>query len=224
MCMSPSFGATYCAPCTDARTGGDPVDLVAVLVYGIGGQQSGRVLRGYKDAANPQVRTDHTTVMRCTLHVGLGLHQHCIEEKAGQKAMVLIVPSGHASRHHQDLALSDDWLGMMSGVNAAPSDHVTVAADKFAMRPGVDVAGRHVLLIDDTWSTGTSARSAALTVREAGAVKVSVLAVGRWASPEYTGDWPDGVTPQYRNTGEFLAKLPKYDPHVCPVGQCVNPV
>lgn len=36
-----------------------------------------------------------------------------------------------------------------------------------------------VLLIDDTWTTGGNAQSAALALRSAGAVKVAIVVIGR---------------------------------------------
>jgi orotate phosphoribosyltransferase len=43
----------------------------------------------------------------------------------------------------------------------------------------------HVLLIDDTWTTGGHAQSAVLSLREAGATRVSVLVVARWLKADY---------------------------------------
>ena len=50
-----------------------------------------------------------------------------------------------------------------------------VNAGKFTVDLAADVAGRHVLVIDDVWTTGSNAQSAALTLRRAGAAAVSVF-------------------------------------------------
>lgn len=47
------------------------------------------------------------------------------------------------------------------------------------------VAGRHVLLVDDVMTTGTSLQTAAQTLRQAGARQVDALVLAR------TPDWPD---------------------------------
>jgi hypothetical protein len=87
-----------------------------------------------------------------------------------------------------------------------------VAADRFSLDPDVRLDGRHVLILDDTWTTGSNAQSAALAVRRAGAAAVSVMVVGRWLSPGFG------------NTTAFIRTrlLTDYDPAICPVtgGEC----
>lgn len=86
-----------------------------------------------------------------------------------------------------------------------------VRADKFTLTPG-RVDGRHVLVLDDMWTTGSNAQSAALALRRAGAAAVSVMVLARWLNPGY------GMT------GEFIkTRLQRdYDPDICPVtgGTC----
>jgi hypothetical protein len=53
-----------------------------------------------------------------------------------------------------------------------------------------------VPVLDDTWTTGCTAQSAALALRCADAEHLSVMEVGRWLSPGYRAttvfirDWP----------------------------------
>jgi adenine/guanine phosphoribosyltransferase-like PRPP-binding protein len=64
----------------------------------------------------------------------------------------------------------------------------------------------HVLLIDDTWTTGGHAQSATLTLCKSGAARVSALVVARWLKEDY-GD-----------NKRFIAELANrdYDPSICP--------
>jgi hypothetical protein len=62
----------------------------------------------------------------------------------------------------------------------------------------------HVLVVDDTWTQGGHAQSAALALRRAGAARVSVLVVARWINPAFGGNQ------------QFLRGLPDYDPDICP--------
>lgn len=66
--------------------------------------------------------------------------------------------------------------------------------------------GAHVLLIDDTWTSGGHAQSAVLALRKAGASRVSVLIVARWLNEDY-GD-----------SKGFIVELANrdYDPRICP--------
>jgi hypothetical protein len=61
--------------------------------------------------------------------------------------------------------------------------------------------GESVLLIDDTWVTGSSAQSAAAALRDAGAARVGCVVIGRWLTPSFGGDWG--------TVGDSYDRLPK---------------
>lgn len=87
-----------------------------------------------------------------------------------------------------------------------------LSGSQFQIAPQRDLSGWHILILDDTWTTGANTQSAALTLRRAGAHHVSVLVVGRWLSQNYA------------NNAEFIATRLRrdYDPGICPVtgGDC----
>jgi len=64
--------------------------------------------------------------------------------------------------------------------------------DRFAVpdaaRPVID--GKRVLLVDDTWTTGTSQQSAAAALKAAGAASVTGLCVARWLSWRWESEIP----------------------------------
>jgi orotate phosphoribosyltransferase len=67
---------------------------------------------------------------------------------------------------------------------------------------------QHILLLEDTWTSGGNAQSAALSLRRAGAVTVTVLALARWLKPE---EPPPAA---------FLTShLSDYDPAICPLDE-----
>jgi hypoxanthine-guanine phosphoribosyltransferase len=68
------------------------------------------------------------------------------------------------------------------------------------------LSSQHVLILDDVWTTGSTAQSAALAVRRAGAAAVSVMVVGRWLNPDRRG------------TADFIATWLQrdFDPDICP--------
>ena len=93
----------------------------------------------------------------------------------------------------------------------AASRERIVGASQFVVQPtGTDLTGEHVLLLDDTWTSGSRTQSAALTLRRQGAAHVSVLVIGRYLKP--------GPHAEFIST-----RLDRdYDPRRCPVtgGEC----
>ncbi len=78
---------------------------------------------------------------------------------------------------------------------------------------GAPVLGRHVLVLEDTWVTGSNAQSVSMALKAAGAAEVTILVMGRCLSP----GWAD--------TDSYLTMnaLPtRYSIEVCPVtrGAC----
>ena len=92
------------------------------------------------------------------------------------------------------------------GLGEAPSR--VSRPDRFvvptAYRPFI--AGRHVLVVDDTWVSGAKSQSAALALKDAGAARVTILCVTRWL--RY--DWAD-----HRQLIDTLAE--PYNAMRCPV-------
>lgn len=67
-------------------------------------------------------------------------------------------------------------------VGSARARHLAPAAGAFLAPRGV--AGRRVLVLDDTWVTGARARSAVAALEQGGAEVAGVLAIGRSVDPE----------------------------------------
>ncbi len=217
VCTTPVDGYPLCYKCNGDRQIGI-ADLVVPLAYGISGMQSGKMLRHYKDDYSKEVRDSHTSIIGKALFLGIALHQKCIARTVGLDIGVrLTIPSlkGRDGIHPFEKIASD-----MNAVHAAPhlvaSAGATSARDvdgtKFQLDLPSQVAGQHVLLLDDTWTTGSRTQSAALAVRAAGATAVSVLVVGRWLEPNFG-----------HNRKFIREKLTDdYDPWLCPVtgGAC----
>ena len=86
--------------------------------------------------------------------------------------------------------------------HAHPRD---VSPDHFTASTAVP-ENSHVLLLDDTWTSGGHAQSATLALRAAGAAHVSVLVIGRW------------LNPRYGNNAQFVRDRLTTDcnPEICP--------
>jgi ComF family protein len=61
----------------------------------------------------------------------------------------------------------------------SPSERRSNVAGAFALRRGVEVRGKRILLVDDVLTTGATVGSAAAVLRRAGASHVAVLTLAR---------------------------------------------
>ncbi|MDQ3988971.1 MAG: hypothetical protein M3291_07205 [Actinomycetota bacterium] len=86
--------------------------------------------------------------------------------------------------------------------------------ERWALAESGSGAWHHVLLIDDTWTTGARAQSGAMALAADGATAVTVVVLARWLDPSYPG------TSAF--VKERVSRQPDYDPRTCPVtgGTC----
>ena len=212
-CATPVDGYDKCFPCKSHHSESGTADATAFLTYAVASQKSGLVMRGYK--ARPPV-AEHRQVVGLLLLVALEGHTQCIETLA-ESAVThwAVVPSLPAKPWVHPLRglVAGRVKGSEVPLVAAPSvlQPRTVNADHFMCTVRIPPEA-HVLLIDDTWTTGGHAQSAALALRKAGATWVSALVVARWLKENY-GD-----------NKRFIADLATrdFDPSICPwtSGRC----
>jgi hypothetical protein len=207
-CLTPVNPAyKRCSVCAGYRGRAGLADTTAFLTYAIAGQASGHLMRGYKA---PRPVAEHRQVVGLLLRVALHGHAKCAAILAGRPvthwAAIPSLPARPAEHPLRGLVLGH-----------APGTELTLQAAARAQQPRAVNAGHftcgvsldadsHVLLIDDTWTSGGHAQSAALALRQAGAARISALIVARW------------LTDDYLDTRQFLADLRKrdYDPTTCP--------
>lgn len=62
-----------------------------------------------------------------------------------------------------------------------------------------EVSGQRMLLIEDTWVTGSTALSAAIAIRRAGAAKLALIPIARMVNKGYgmTDDYKEAIRPPY---------------------------
>lgn len=210
-----------CSPCRSAREthGTELADLVVPLAYSKGRMpsmhQSAHHVRAYKETPPaPGCLQD----LRLLAGAGAYLHGRCIASSVGSWQAVTFVPSADRPRNSHPVvnlaravhdvrpSTTKVVLDIGPGLDSPPArtprrDRFVVPAE-FRMR----VAGRHVLVVDDTWVSGNKSQSAALALKEAGAVRVTIYCVSRWL--RY--DWDD-----HRRLIDRMVE--PYDAMRCPV-------
>jgi hypothetical protein len=206
-CLTPVGGYELCFVCKGHHAREGLADATSFLTYAIAGQKSGHVMRGYKA---PRPVTEHRQVVALLLLVALENHTRCAEILAGSPVTHwAIVPSLPAkpSAHPLRNLVADRAKGIEVPLTAAASVQQPRAINPDHFTAGMRLPEQsHVLVIDDTWATGGHVQSACLTLRKAGATRVSVLVVARWLKE----DFGDNKT--------FIADLANrdYDPGICP--------
>ena len=217
--VTPGMRYERCRPCEQRHSTVGIADLVVPLTYGIEGGQSHYLVRHYKDDPDAAVRRRLSLVVNRLLYLGIVLHQNCIERRIGAPVdRRLAVPSLSGRPGVHPFAALTATMGatlpapvLQPAARASPA-RVVSGAQFQVIPPGTDLSGQHVLILDDTWTTGSRTQSAALALRRHGAAYVSVLVISRYLKPGY-GD----------NAAFIRTRLSRdYDPRLCPVtgGAC----
>jgi len=206
-CTTPVAGYELCFRCNSYLAYDGLADAVAFLTYAVAGQQSGYVMRGYK-AQRPV--NEHVAIVAMLILLALSRHARCPGALAGAPvthwATVPSLPT-KPGEHPLHRILSNAALG--AEVHLAPAANVQHPRDISPEHFSADCRlplGSHVLLTDDTWTSGGHAQSAVLALRGAGATHVSLLVVARWINEDFA------------NNANFLRGLADrdYNPAICP--------
>jgi hypothetical protein len=193
VCRGPArAGYTYCSNCALHRqyAPGLLADLVAPISYSITGTGYADALWRYKSGADG--RHDARVTLRLILLVFLHDHGQCLWSRARVlgPTHVAVVPSGRGRpgpppiRALAGPCLALPWvdLAVRSGDPVMNRD---LQAGRF--RAAVRLTGASVLLLDDTWTSGASAQSAAAALKLAGATSVVTVILGRHLNPRHPG-------------------------------------
>jgi predicted amidophosphoribosyltransferase len=201
--LAPRRGPGVCDTCFDLTTGPprcrhcahpDPhIDAVAVISYSVAHEQLHHALAAYKRAPRPTAERLQIG-LAAVLWRYLAAHEGCLAQAAGvpEFEFVTTVPSSDRRRdeNHPLRRIVGALVAQTRGryQRALQRSTRTVAArmidpDKFTVARQFD--GSTVLLIDDTWTTGANARSAAAALKAAGAQTVAALVIGRHLNREW---------------------------------------
>ncbi len=198
-----------CYPCMHQHQW---LDAVVPISYSEHGGQLHLALRGYKDGYSPAERGFATPRLAAILWYFLEAHERCVADAVGVDRfdVVTTVPSSTPERDEARGNLR--WIVSTCEPINARFERVLRATGR--VPEGRDLAieryrserlltGETVLLIDDTWTTGGHAQSAAAALKAAGATTVALVVIGRHVKPW----WVPGPGPE--TVGELLGLLPK---------------
>ncbi len=151
------------------------------VVFAPKGSPIARYLWQYKSPRPSAEATAAGAVLLALLLVFLRDHGACGWRSAGfgRPSHVAVVPTARGRPGAHPLRrLIAPYVGWPWAELAARPDQRERDLDpgRFAAAP---VPGAHVLLVDDTWTTGASAQSAAMALRRAGARSVATVVIGR---------------------------------------------
>jgi hypothetical protein len=190
VCFNFTRGYERCFACAQNENW---LAAVAPISYSVGLEQLHRALMGYKRLSGDVARR-LTVELAAVLWRFLAEHERCVARTAGVDGFELVttVPSGERAREsahplpHLVGQLAGPTRGRherllrRSGLEVRPR---TFDSEKFEPIRSLD--GQTVLLIDDTWTTGASAQSAAAALRNAGAGPVAAIVIGRHLNREW---------------------------------------
>lgn len=205
----PSF-----ARCIHCRSGEpDHIAAVVPITYSEHLGQMHTVLRNYKERGSAQVRRYAQQRLTAILWRFLARHEVCVARAAGvgRFDLVTAVPSSDPERDEAGGELREVLRACLPIrarferlLAATGNASWTRDFDPSRYRATRDLTGHTVLLVDDTWVTGGHAQSAACAAREAGALCVALVVIGRHVRPEW--DVGEDVPETCR---ERMQKLPR---------------
>jgi vacuolar-type H+-ATPase subunit F/Vma7 len=161
-------------------------DVVVPIALAVKGGQLAHELSAYKNSSSAEARARLRVGLAAVLWRWLALHEECMAQAVGVESFPIVttVPStsGRTDEPVQDM------VERIVGVTRDRYQSVLVANKGLPAareaRPDLYTtsrafSGEAVLLIDDTWTTGAHAQSAAAALKHAGAGAVAVAVVGR---------------------------------------------
>ena len=217
ICAGPVSSFVHCMKCNAAIGADGAADLIGSTTYAKPEHQTGYMMYGYKAAA-PQEQ--HQQVVRLILADALMSHRACAETLVGAPITGwTTVPS--LTKRREAHPLRDMARPFMAGtaeisVSASDSPRTPRSITPENFRVASQVAGGHVMVVDDTWTTGSQAQSVAVQLRRAGSDYVTIYTVARWLDPNW------GPTQTFLAARRAMRPRPRFDASMCPFthGDC----
>lgn len=203
-----------CFPCNSF----DGLDGILPISYSLDNRLESAIWRAKNDTAHRWLNVPLASI----LHTFLSSHLECIEDKWGPVDVITVVPSHATARggwdHMKDLISKvRTWPGKgvweldlleKVGLSNADTRRDRPRADLFQLMPDKGaIEGQRVLLLDDTYTTGGTLRSAGLAVKAAGGQPIAVT-IGRQVRNDQYGA---------HIVADATNRAPLFDPRRCAI-------
>lgn len=188
---APGTGFARCYSC--AQTTGQvthEIELVLPISLAVKTEQFYYVLKAYKGYYASEA---HRLQMAGLFARFLARHRPCIVQEAGHDWDVITIVPSSGERHGPHpleaaltrvTAIRAEYQPLLVK-GTAPITHNHANDDGYAVAPDVNVAGRNVLLVDDTLTSGARVQSAASRLQLAGARVVATVVAARIMTPDF---------------------------------------
>ncbi len=183
-CLNLTVAAGLCRAC---RATERHLAVVVPISYSVGGEWLHHLVAAYKRDADPWVPDAVATLAQLVAQFAQE-HERCVASSAGVSGFQLVttVPSANPLRdlHHPLRRI----VGELVPPTRARYERLLVRScspaiprtfDPARYEPTRRLHGEDVLLIDDMWTSGASAESAAAALRDAGAGSVAAIVIAR---------------------------------------------
>jgi predicted amidophosphoribosyltransferase len=190
VCFTFTRGFARCYACAGRE---QAIDVMLPVSYSIAHEQLHHALSAYKRLGGKMGRR-LCVQLAAVLWRHLAGHERCLAKVAGESefGLVTTVPSSDPVRDEAHRLRS--MVGELTGPTRdrhrrlLRRSELAIAArafhpEKFVATRQLD--GEPVLLIDDTWTTGANAQSAAAALKAAGAGAVATVVIGRHLKREW---------------------------------------
>ncbi len=203
-------GFPHCYQCVGHRALPFRADVVAPIALAVEHEQWAHELSGYKNSSSLEARLSMAVGIGAVLWRWLDAHEACIRRSAGADDFLIVtsVPSTRGRQQHPLPRLLTNIVKSTAGRYAdllrANPDYPAGSRDARLDRYLVDrqLRGESVMLVDDQWTSGGHAQSAACALKLAGAGRVAVVALGRRFDRSQT-------KPEYREAAEAYYRAAK---------------
>ena len=201
--LGPRPGPAVCEVCFDLTDGhrrcywcarsDHLLDAVAPVSYSVAHEQLHHALRGYKSPPADVARRFEVE-LAAVLWRFLTAHETCVAARAGTDDFELVTTVPSSTRERDPIHPLHRIVGELAGptrdrferlLRRSSADVPAREFDPAKFEAVRDLDKAAVLLVDDTWTTGANARSAAASLRGAGARVVAAVVIGRHLNRAY---------------------------------------